>query len=177
MNDPLLEAAPGFDQPIAMLKYCHDRIRRQLQTMQRLSAHLASSGPDVDSRQAARAVLRYFNEAGVKHHQDEEHDLLPMLDVTARGEDAAALQGLVPELLHEHQEMEHSWEALRTQLEAVADGRANALSEDLVQRFASLYTKHMEKEEAVIAPMAKRVLNGEQIQALGAAMRARRELG
>ncbi|HEV2612422.1 MAG TPA: hemerythrin domain-containing protein, partial [Noviherbaspirillum sp.] len=33
----LFDTAPGFDQPIAVLKHCHDRIRKQLATLERLA--------------------------------------------------------------------------------------------------------------------------------------------
>ncbi|MDO9217277.1 MAG: hemerythrin domain-containing protein, partial [Lacisediminimonas sp.] len=40
MADPLVTPAPGFDQPIAVLKHCHDRIRKQIETLERLRQHL-----------------------------------------------------------------------------------------------------------------------------------------
>ena len=33
MTDSLLAPAPGFDQPIAVLKHCHDKIRQQQATV------------------------------------------------------------------------------------------------------------------------------------------------
>ncbi|MFC3376746.1 hypothetical protein ACFOLJ_12875 [Rugamonas sp. CCM 8940] len=40
MSESLIDTAPGFDQPIAVLKHCHDRIRKQLLTLNNLLAHL-----------------------------------------------------------------------------------------------------------------------------------------
>ena len=44
----------------------------------------------------------------------------------------------------------------------------------MLAQFADMYLAHMEKEETVIAPMAKRILDAAQIASIGAAMRIRR---
>ena len=174
MGDPLITPAPGFDQPIAVLKHCHDRIRKQLATLERLQAHLQQQGQTVEAKQAATAILRYFNQSAPNHHADEEEDLLPMLDATAAGDDAKVLSSLKPQILDEHQQMEAQWESLDRQLQAIAAGTGSALSEDDVRRFAALYAGHMEKEEGTIAPMAKRLFSDDQMATLGNAMRIRR---
>lgn len=174
MSSAFFEPAPGFDQPIAVLKHCHDRIRCQIGTMQRLVAHLQKHGANVEAQQAATAVLRYFVQAAPNHHADEEIDLLPVLQATAAGDDADALQRLLPEILQEHQQMDQLWKALEPALTAIAAGECVALPDPALGRFADMYLAHMVKEETVIAPMAKRILNPAQIAQLGDAMRVRR---
>lgn len=174
MSNTLFQSAPDFDQPIAVLKHCHDKIRKQLQTMQKLLPHLAEFGADLDAKQGANAVLKYFEEAAPKHHADEEVDLLPMLQKTAVGEDAQTLDRLLPEIMQEHQQMEALWEELAPQLRAIATGDGTALSKQSVHSFATLYTAHMEKEEGHIAPMAKRIFSAGQMITLGGAMKRRR---
>jgi pyridoxamine 5'-phosphate oxidase len=71
MTDSLFDTAPGFDQPIAMLKHCHDRIRKQLGTLRRLLDHLPEFGANIDAQQASKAVMKYFNHAAINHHEDE----------------------------------------------------------------------------------------------------------
>ena len=88
-TNSLIDTAPDFSQPIAVLKHCHDRIRKQLQTMQNLVSHLPAHGADADAQKAAQAVLKYFNNAAHLHHDDEEQNLMPMLQATARDADAA----------------------------------------------------------------------------------------
>ena len=173
MTASLPESAPGFDQPIAVLKHCHDKIRRQLATLLKLAANLAEHGGTIEAAQAAQAVLKYFNKAAPLHHDDEEHDLLPMLQATARGEDAALLRALVPELLAEHKQMEQAWGDLQRQLDAIVNG-AVALSAEAVRDFEAAYQAHMTKEESVLAPMAKRLFSPAQMAQLGAAMQWRR---
>jgi pyridoxamine 5'-phosphate oxidase len=174
MKNLLFETAPGFERPIDVLAHCHTRIRKQLATLKKLLAHLPDHGADVDAQQAAHAVLRYFNDAAPLHHEDEEENLLPQLEVTAGGEDASQLQDILPRLLEEHREMEGLWLALDRQLSTIATGQSTQLSEKDVAQFAALYEAHMQMEESVIAPMAKRLFSSGQMQQLGDAMRARR---
>ncbi len=174
MTFALPDSAPGFDQPIAVLKHCHDRIRKQLATLDKLGAHLAVHGADEQSRQAAAAVIKYFEQAAPLHHEDEEQNLIPMLQATAQGEDAALLAQLAPGIIAEHHQMDAMWQGLHEQLRAIADGSGTLLRETDARRFADTYAAHMEREESHIAPMAKRLFSAEQMAQLGAAMQARR---
>jgi pyridoxamine 5'-phosphate oxidase len=177
MNQVLHDAAPDFDQPIAVLKHCHGRIRKQLGTLERLLSHLPEHGADDQARQAAEAILRYFDKAAHLHHEDEEQDLIPMLRAVAQGEDAATLQALVPVILQDHKDMDALWQDLHEQLNLIKEGGAATLSASAVQRFVQRYTSHMEREESVVAPMALRLFSPEQMARLGAAMQARRGIG
>jgi pyridoxamine 5'-phosphate oxidase len=177
MNDFLPDTAPGFDQPIAVLKHCHGRIRKQLSTLERLLSHLPEHGADDAARQAAGAVLKYFDKAAHLHHDDEEQDLIPMLRAVAQGEDAATLQALAPVILQDHKEMDALWQDLHEQLTAIADGSASVLSSSSVQRFVQRYTSHMEREESTMAPMALRLFSPAQMTQLGTAMQRRRGIG
>ena len=174
MTDALPDTAPGFDQPIAVLKHCHDRIRKQLATLDKLLAHLPLHGADEQARQAASAVLKYFDKAAPLHHEDEEQDLIPMLRSIAEGNDAALLAKLAPGIIDDHRLMDAAWQHLHEQLAAVAGGQGAALSATEVRRFAERYASHMEREEGHIAPMAKRLFSAAQMAVLGAAMQRRR---
>lgn len=175
MSNSLFTPAPGFDQPIAVLKHCHDRIRRQITTMENLVSHLPKQGADLDAQQAAKSVLQYFNKAAHQHHEDEEHDLLPMLQATAKNDDATLLVSLLPVILQEHQQMDTAWQSLEQQLKMIAAGQPDAtLSGDDVRVFSEMYAAHMQKEETQIAPMAMRLFSPVQMTQLGEAMRVRR---
>ncbi|RZA32473.1 MAG: pyridoxamine 5'-phosphate oxidase [Lysobacteraceae bacterium] len=173
----LHDTAPDFDQPIAVLKHCHGRIRKQLATLDKLLAHLPEFGADEQARQAARAVLNYFEKAAHLHHDDEEQDLIPMLRAVAQGEDAATLQALAPVILQDHKDMDALWQDLHEQLTAIAGGQAATLSASAVQRFSQRYLAHMEREESTMAPMAMRLFSPEQMAQLGQAMQRRRGIG
>ena len=174
MTSPLFDSVPGFDQPIAVLKHCHDKIRKQLTTLQNLLGHLAQQGNTADAQQAAKAVLQYFNKAAHLHHDDEEQDLMPMLQATATGDDAALLATLVPEILADHQRMDQAWLTLRPELDAIAAGTGTQLSADGVAAYVAAYQAHMSKEEGQLAPMAKRLFSAQQMEQLGTAMQRRR---
>ena len=174
MTSPLFDSVPGFDQPIAVLKHCHDKIRKQLTTLQNLLGHLGQNGNTPEAQQAAKAVLQYFNKAAHLHHDDEEQDLMPMLQATATGEDAALLATLVPEILADHQRMDQAWLTLRPELDAIAAGTAVQLSAHGVRDYVAAYQAHMSKEEGQLAPMAKRLFSPQQMEQLGTAMQRRR---
>ncbi|TNC76951.1 pyridoxamine 5'-phosphate oxidase [Janthinobacterium lividum] len=174
MTSPLFDSVPGFDQPIAVLKHCHDKIRKQLTTLQNLLGHLAQHGNTTDAQQAAKAVLQYFNKAAHLHHDDEEQDLMPMLQATATGDDATLLATLVPEILADHQRMDQAWLTLRPELDAIAAGTGTQLSADGVAAYIAAYQAHMSKEEGQLAPMAKRLFSAQQMEQLGTAMQRRR---
>jgi len=174
MTTPLFDSVPGFDQPIAVLKHCHDKIRKQLTTLQGLLAHLAQHGNTAEAQQAAKAVLQYFNKAAHLHHDDEEQDLMPMLQATATGDDAAVLASLVPEILADHQRMDDAWLALRPALDAIAAGTGTQLPAHGVRDYVAAYQAHMSKEEGQLAPMAKRLFSPQQMEQLGTAMQRRR---
>ncbi|NVM78012.1 pyridoxamine 5'-phosphate oxidase [Duganella sp. SG902] len=174
MSNSLYDTAPDFSQPIAVLKHCHDRIRKQLATLQNLLAHLPKHGADTDAQKAAQAVLKYFNNAAHLHHQDEEQNLLPMLQATARDADALLLAELTPGILAGHEQMDRDWSIIKSQLEQIANGAGSALSASDVARFCDTYAAHMVVEESHIAPMAKRLFSAEQMAQLGSAMQVRR---
>jgi pyridoxamine 5'-phosphate oxidase len=176
MNLPLHDTAPDFDQPVAVLKHCHGRIRKQLATLEKLLAHLPEHGADEQARQAAASVLKYFDKAAHLHHEDEEQDLIPMLRAVAQGEDAATLQALAPVILQDHKDMDAMWQDLHEQLSLIADGSAATLSSGTVQRFSQRYLSHMEREESTMAPMALRLFSPQQMAQLGQAMQRRRGL-
>jgi pyridoxamine 5'-phosphate oxidase len=174
MNSPLPDAAPGFDRPIAVLKHCHDRIRKQLATLEKLLAHLPEAGADEQAQQAAAAVIKYFEQAAPLHHADEEENLIPMLRAVAQGADAETLQTLAPVILEQHHQMDATWLTLREQLAGIAAGNSTDLSEATAQQFIHAYTAHMVREESTLAPMAMRLFSPEQMAQLGDAMQARR---
>lgn len=170
----LFDNAPGFDQPLAVLKHCHDRIRKQLNTLDKLLEHLLEHGSDEQAMHAAKAVLRYFKEAAPLHHEDEEVDLLPTLQATATGEDAVLLQEYLPLILEQHHQMGAQWAVLEQQLDAIANAESAHLSETDVAQFKEIYAGHMQIEETKIAPMAMRIFSETQMKKLGAAMQQRR---
>jgi len=169
--------APGFDEPLEMLNACHGRIRDQLATLEKLVPHLAREGCDAAAQEAARAVMRYFDLAGVQHHQDEEQDLFPLLRRYAaergRGDVGAALG----ELEREHRTMDEVYARIRGRLADVAEARSARLDIEQVAHFAWIYRSHIMREEAAAFGFAAEVLTEEDRAGLGARMAQRRGVG
>ena len=163
-----------FDHPIEMLAACHERIEAQCETLQRLSLHLPQHGADEQARQAASAVMRYFDTAGRHHQDDEEQDLFPQLVAAARGENGYRVALLVARLKREHAEIEKAWLALRDRLKRIAIGEHAVVDELTVSLFASAYRDHIAIEEANLFPLAEMLLVPAQLAKLGRRMARRR---
>ena len=164
------KVAPGFDDPLEILLACHDRIRAQCATINKLVLHLPQHGCDAQAQQAAVAVLRYFDSAGQHHHQDEELDLFPLL--LATGNQTAL--ALVSQLLNEHETMAAVWQQLRPHLIDISENHTSQLDALLAQRFIDAYEQHIELENTRLLPLAKNLLTDRQIVDLGSKMAARR---
>lgn len=169
-------AGPDFTQPIAALKHCHDRIRKELRALAALPAQLAQHGANLEAQQSAAAIVRYFEQAAPIHHADEEEDLIPLLQASARDADAALLDLMIPVLMAEHRDMAATWDTLQLQLKQIALAQSAALDGELVTQFSSLYATHMDTEETHVAAMAKRLFDSAKMLLLGNAMRRRRGL-
>lgn len=168
-----LHAGPGvgFEAPFEMLEACHQRVHRMLGLLERLTAHLASHGTDESARQAARDVMRYFDQAGPAHHEDEERHILPRLRTQGRA--------TLAERLHaDHEAMAQGWAAVRADLVDVAEGRwtvdASSASNRRWAAFAALYREHIVVEENEAYPAAREVLDSSAEQAMGREMAVRR---
>ena len=169
----LFKPAPSFDEPIEMLRACHERIRAQCATLEKLAAYLPSHGADEQAQQAAANIMRYFDVAGPHHHADEEQDLFPMLIEVARTQRSMATEWIAT-LLDEHGTLEAEWARLREVLADIAGGHARPLERLRVAGFVYAYRSHIAREEALVFPFAEACLSAQQLAQLSAAMVARR---
>ncbi|MDG0835317.1 hemerythrin domain-containing protein [Roseateles saccharophilus] len=167
-----LHAGPavGFDQPFEMLAACHERVRRSLDLLQRLQAHVARHGVDGQARSAAADVLRYFDLAGPAHHEDEERHVLPRLR-------RAGLADLAERLQTQHDEMGRLWALLRQPLQAWAAGEPADLPDELLHSYIDLYAVHMPLEEGQAFPAAAANLEEPALESMGKEMAERRQGG
>lgn len=169
----LIKPAPSFDEPVEMLKACHERIAAQCVTLEKLAAHLPLHGADTQAQQAARNIMRYFDIAAPHHHADEEQDLFPvLLEISQR--QCSPVGERIAHLLDEHRSLEASWGQLRTVLADIAEGETRRLEQVLVADFVGAYRAHIALEESQIFPFAEACLDRLQLARLSAAMVARR---
>jgi hemerythrin-like domain-containing protein len=165
--------AAGFEQPFEMLAACHERMQRMLALLERLRAHLPTHGADTQAQQAARDVMRYFDQAAPQHHRDEElHVFPPLLE---SGD--ARVTAVVQQLLWEHAQMEARWRTARAVLLRVAEGSAQQVAgedEASLDVFAHLYAGHLRAEEEIAYPAALPLLDATAQRAMGEEMMRRR---
>ena len=162
--------APSFDDPLGMLRACHGRIDKQLATLQRLAAYLPEHGADRDAQSAARAILRYFDNAAPNHHADEEASIFPRL--LAR---SPAAQGMIATLEGDHRgAFDANWRKLRPLLAGIASGQRDVLPPDLVREVREAYDAHIALENDQLIPLCEELLTPEEIVAIGREMAARR---
>jgi hemerythrin-like domain-containing protein len=156
-----------------MLEACHERVERMLALLQRLREHLPGHGADADARQAARDVMRYFDQAAPQHHRDEELHVFPPL--LAQGDPTTV--ALVQRLQQDHLQMESRWAGARDVLDAIAGGGLTALTSDheaALNAFAALYADHIPAEEQLAYPAAAALLDAPALAAMSAEMMRRR---
>ena len=167
--------AVGFDQPFEMLLACHDRVQRSLALLTKLIAHVEQHGHDEQSRSAAADVLRYFELAAPRHHEDEERHVFPPL--LAHG--SLVLRTAVRALQDDHQRMDALWTGLRPVLTGWsgpgAQGRVDARLREDATRFRALYLKHIETEEGLVYPAARKFMPADALHTMSQDMQARRQ--
>lgn len=161
--------AAGFDEPFEMLAACHERVDRMLRLLQRLGAHLAVQGADTAAAEAARDLMRYFDQAAPQHHEDEERHVVPRL--RAAGHVAAA-----DRIVAEHRRMAAAWQALREQLVEIEHGRWPRGAAAPGAGFAELHRAHIQHEDRVAFPVAAAASDAAARATMGTEMAARRGL-
>lgn len=166
----VLHAGPavGFDEPFEMLAACHDRVRRSLDLLQRLHAHVQQHGVEAQARDAAADVLRYFDRAAPAHHEDEERHVFPRLRL-------AGLSALADRLHADHLDMSRQWALLRVPLQAWSRGEAQRLDTNLLRNYIDFYDAHLAIEDAEAMPAAREGLADSVLHAMGREMAARRQ--
>jgi hemerythrin-like domain-containing protein len=159
-----------------MLTACHERVQRTLSLLQRLHAHVEQHGGDEQAVQAARDVLRYFEQAAPQHHLDEERHVFPR--VLALQD--PALSEVVHRLQRDHLEMEAVWARVRSELQCLIDEAPQlsttwgGRSRELFQQFVRLYERHIPDEEQLVFPAGERLIQGQALDEMAQDMMCRR---
>jgi pyridoxamine 5'-phosphate oxidase len=170
MIDAHPDTHPGFEDPLAVLRACHERIRRELSVLERLCRHLPEFGCDADARKAARSILKYFDGPAPNHDADEEASLFPRL-IDVVGADVAPL---IERLEIEHADLKGLWRVMRPDIAAIEAGKRSVLTPHSVRTMRTAYLAHLDCEEESLFPLAAR-LDAAALQSIGAEMAARRE--
>jgi hemerythrin-like domain-containing protein len=165
--------AAGFEQPFEMLEACHERVQRMLTLLARLREHARTHGADTQAQQAARDVMRYFDQAAPQHHRDEELHVFPPL--LARGQPQQV--ALVQRLQQDHLAMASRWADARAVLARVQQGEPIAAADEpVLDAFVALHGDHLRAEEALVYPAARSALDDQALAAMSEDMMRRRGL-
>jgi hemerythrin-like domain-containing protein len=169
MNDSLIDQLPGFDNPLGILKACHQRMLAHCEILEKLQVHIGEKGVDQEARSAISKVKTYFSTSAVHHHQDEEEDLFPIL-----ARQSLKLADVVHSLHKEHEAINQAWDDLQTSLKQSGELANNADFGHQVKTFCHLYREHINHEEKELLSMAQHILSHEQLKELGNNMAKRR---
>lgn len=165
-------AADVQDDPIAILLACHEKVRHFCDTLHRLVEHVPQHGADEQAKEAAQGVLRYFDSAAPRHHEDEEIDLFPKLRAAANVH--PQMRDTLAELSAEHCYLEAAWQRTKVALEALLDGQPGQFNSANVTLFATRYVEHAMREERDVFPYATQLLSAEELADIAHAMVNRR---
>ena len=171
MSDSLVPELPDFNDPLGMLRACHERMLAHCDILEKLVAHVAANGVDAEARSAITKVTQYFTTSATHHHQDEEVDLFPVLN-----RQSLKLADMIFRLKKDHEELNQLWDSLH---QAMKKGPALAQDADFagnVERFCSKYREHIKFENKELLTMAQHILSDRQLDELGSAMAKRRGL-
>lgn len=172
MHDSLITELPDFDDPLGVLRACHERMLAQCDTLQALVTHLAANGVDEEARRAIASVIHYFTTSALHHHQDEEQDLFPLLN-----RQSLKIAEMVHRLKQEHASLTQLWEILLEDLGKPAALTKNPEFEAHVEQFCSAYRAHIDFENRELLDMAQHILSQRQLEEMGRAMARRRSAG
>jgi iron-sulfur cluster repair protein YtfE (RIC family) len=157
---------------VDLLLECHDRIRSFLA----LARRVAEAGPAdrAEVPEAAARVRRYFTQALPLHAQDEEESILPRL----RGRDPV-VDAALHLMAREHAEHERPLGALVVACERLVrePGRHAELAPAIAAATAELerhFAGHLRREEEIIFPAMRRLLDPRADAEIGREIRARR---
>ena len=160
------------DDAVGLLLECHERIRSFLALARRI-AEVGPSEPGSVPEAAAR-VRRYFTEALPLHAQDEEESILPRL----RGLDPV-VDAELEAMAREHREHERPLRALVGACEQLARAPESLpdlapVVEEATAELERHFAEHLGREEAVIFPAVRRLLDRSADAAIVREIRARR---
>lgn len=168
----------SFTNPLGLLNDCHRRIESFLRMLITVTAQAQGAELNREQRSALESSLSYFKEAAPKHTMDEEGSLFPRMRAVQGGRVKAAFAKI------EALEKDHKVaEACHGEVESL--GRRwlveGSLSAEAVRRLAerldelfALYRRHIQVEETEVFPLAGKILEPSEIEAIGREMAGRR---
>ncbi|MBI3709365.1 MAG: hemerythrin domain-containing protein [Proteobacteria bacterium] len=164
-------SATEFRDPVAFILAEHMEQHRLCGLLENLASDLAQPS----AREIAADIVDYLTHELPLHEADEEADLFPLLKI--RSIDIGMVDDILAQLSREHGRDDEFVAKLMSDLVAIASGIAVAVPLDFIVgalRFAETQRRHLDWENTVIVPIARRILGPGDLAALGRSMAARR---
>jgi len=160
-DNGLPEQLPGFDDPLGLLRACHDRMLAHCDLLENLL--------ETPDNAAARQVLRYFTTSATQHHRDEEEDLFPLLN-----RQSMKIADLIFALRREHTELERLWNVIAPVLNRLPADGPDDDTRMAITAYCELCRNHIRRENREFLPLAASSLSSEQLGIIGESMAKRR---
>ncbi|HAF12383.1 MAG TPA: hemerythrin HHE cation-binding protein [Blastocatellia bacterium] len=169
-----------FRNPLGLLSDCHRRIERFLNVLLTVARQANGNGLDKEQHQALEVALRYFREAAPKHTRDEEESLFPRIRAQGSTDGDAAL-ALLDTLHADHKSAGRSHKEVdELGCRWLTDGQLPAadvrLLTSLLESLRETYQHHIAIEDSQVFPLAERILDRAELEAVAREMAARRGL-
>ena len=162
----LPEKLPGFDDPVGMLRACHEKM---LAHCERLSALADHEGLDDAARETARNISRYFSQSAPLHHRDEEQDLFPRIN-----RQSLKIAELVFTLKREHETLDALWDSIAAELKQLPADGFSAAFRQTAREFSTLCSQHIARENRELLPLLSNSLSHQALREIGESMAKRR---
>lgn len=170
-NSPFPSPAPGFDDPLGVLRACHERIQSHCKILIQLAERLGKEPRGDEVYAAARKVHRYFSTEAVVHHRDEEEELFPRLV-----RESLKLAEVIHHLKQDHHRIAKLWSELSPLLERPHQITDITHFQQNAQALSELYLQHMRTEERDFFNVAQHILSDAELRKIGRSMKERRGL-
>ena len=169
MNQSPSTENPDFNDPLAVMRADHTRILEHCDIVEKLVSHIAEKGVDEEARSSTAQVLNFFASVALKHQQDKEQNLFPLLN-----RQSLKLADIVYRLKGEQTDLDNMWVAIQGALKTPATLQDNAAFSTQAENFCSSYRRHIAYEEKELLGIAQHILSQRQLEELGDAMAKRR---
>ncbi len=168
------EPPVGSEPPLQALASANRRMLDHCAALRGLALHVGECGFDPEARAITGRLLRFFDHVLPQGHADRQVDLFPELIESMAGSDAVCLREITDGMAAQQHELWRLWLRLRPALLDLASGRSGALPTHAVDNLVDHCRNAAQREDSELLPMAARLLAGEQLERIGAAMRRRR---
>jgi hypothetical protein len=157
MADP--SASDANASPLAALSAWQGLGEAQFEALQQLARRSSSAAVETSERDAASAVLAWFDRCISVHHRVQEDTLFPELVESMAGSDPVCLRELAATATAGHRAVESLWRNLRPACLALSRGVTATLEADVAMALVEACRANFERAARDLIPMAERLLD------------------